>query len=281
MADPVQIMGNIASVIQVCEKLNAICSVYIQNMSDARAQAVRILDIISGLKSVLQCLKHVAERRADEPASRQLFQSMERPLTICLKLLNDIDRELETGKLSVWQSITWARKSQMISRILDTIEKQKATLMLALGTGKIEAILAIQQDVSDLRELHNELHNDHIRFTKQECIFRWLRRTDPSKIHDAARQKRQEGTGKWFTISEEFKSWIERPDTSIWLHGIPGSGKTILCSTIIDYILESICTPESGKYCLFFYFDFHDEYEFYKRILVGSMYRLVQHTTSL
>jgi DNA replication protein DnaC len=68
---------------------------------------------------------------------------------------------------------------------------------------------------------------------------------DPSTNHNAARKKHKPTTGKWFLESEQFVSWMHGRITSIWLHGIPGTGKTILSSTIIDRI-DTSCKPDGG-----------------------------------
>ena len=46
--------------------------------------------------------------------------------------------------------------------------------------------------------------------------------------HDQARQRHVGRTGEWFRGSDDFKSWLRQPNSFIWLHGISGSGKTVL-----------------------------------------------------
>jgi hypothetical protein len=43
----------------------------------------------------------------------------------------------------------------------------------------------------------------------------------------------------------------------LWLQGIPGAGKTILCSTIIHQI-ETFCSTQEDYAYAYFYFDFND-----------------------
>src|SRR6202035_2231922 len=43
----------------------------------------------------------------------------------------------------------------------------------------------------------------------------------------------------------------------MWLHGIPGAGKTILCSTIIEHI-KALHPIQSANRYAYFYFDFND-----------------------
>ena len=85
-------------------------------------------------------------------------------------------------------------------------------------------------------------------------MINWLSPCDPSKNHAAARERYVEGTGLWLIESNGFACWKAGTKRSMWLHGIPGAGKTILCSTIIEDILNS----QSDIECVYFYFDFND-----------------------
>ena len=62
------------------------------------------------------------------------------------------------------------------------------------------------------------------------------------------------GTGRWFIESNEFSCWKAGLKRSLWLHGIPGAGKMVLCSTIID----EIYSLQSDIECVYFDFDFND-----------------------
>ena len=53
-----------------------------------------------------------------------------------------------------------------------------------------------------------------------EKINQWLAAPLPSLNHNTAMQKRQPGTGEWFTQSKEFADWKIRASSFIWLHGI-------------------------------------------------------------
>ena len=43
----------------------------------------------------------------------------------------------------------------------------------------------------------------------------------------------------------------------MWLHGIPGCGKSILSSTVLEDLFE-LCQPQPGHVVVYFYFDFSD-----------------------
>jgi Cdc6-like AAA superfamily ATPase len=85
-------------------------------------------------------------------------------------------------------------------------------------------------------------------------IYRWLSPSDPSTNFNKALQQRQEGTGLWLLQSSLFTKWHSQPNSFLWLHGIPGCGKTILSSTIIEHLVDT----RPDQLLLYFYFDFTD-----------------------
>ncbi|KAI5239326.1 Pfs, NACHT and ankyrin domain protein [Aureobasidium subglaciale] len=85
-------------------------------------------------------------------------------------------------------------------------------------------------------------------------IMKWLDPSAPSTNYNKALQLGTEGTGIWFTHGDAFRQWKERPKAFLWLHGIPGCGKTVLSSTIIEYIMQET----DGQVLLYFYFVFND-----------------------
>lgn len=89
-------------------------------------------------------------------------------------------------------------------------------------------------------------------------ILRWLSSPDPSTNHNAARAKHEPTTGDWFLRSQDFSSWRSGLGQCMFLHGIPGCGKSILCSTIIED-LKHRRDQCSGSDLIYFYFDFNQE----------------------
>jgi predicted ATPase len=83
----------------------------------------------------------------------------------------------------------------------------------------------------------------------------WLSPPDPSTNRNAAKEKRQEGTGNWFVTSTAFLEWKFGSRQHLWLHGLAGCGKTVLTSTILDHLHDA--RPDSCV-CLDFFFDFRE-----------------------
>lgn len=85
-------------------------------------------------------------------------------------------------------------------------------------------------------------------------IEKWLAPPNPSTNHNAAKDRHLEGTGQWFLESGEFATWSTSPSSTLWIHGIPGCGKTILSSTVIQHLHHTV----EMKDLIYFFFDFSD-----------------------
>jgi hypothetical protein len=93
--------------------------------------------------------------------------------------------------------------------------------------------------------------------TEMAQILQWLVTTDPSLNHHNACELHEEHTGQWLTKSPEYGSWKSGHTRFLWIHGIPGAGKTVLLSYIAEDI-KAFCenSPSGGLgwgyyYCYF------------------------------
>lgn len=57
---------------------------------------------------------------------------------------------------------------------------------------------------------------------------------------------RHGNTGAWFLQSSEFQSWIQHKNQILLCSGIPGSGKTVLASMIVQYLLDQCKSHENS-----------------------------------
>lgn len=91
---------------------------------------------------------------------------------------------------------------------------------------------------------------------KLRRIRTWLSPQDPSNNHNTAVSLCQEGTGQWFLRGEAFQRFKRGETSFLWLNGLPGWGKTILSSSIIENLKKDPSMEPLRQ--LYFYFDFND-----------------------
>lgn len=86
-------------------------------------------------------------------------------------------------------------------------------------------------------------------------ILDWLTPIDYGPKQSDYIRRRQMGTGQWLLDTEIFKSWRDTSNQTLFCPGIPGAGKTIITSIVIDSLVaEFQDRPSTGVayvYCDF------------------------------
>ena len=84
----------------------------------------------------------------------------------------------------------------------------------------------VQEGVNELlRGQHDQEH---------DTILNWLTRIDYAPQQNDYIRRRQPGTGQWLLDSAEFQTWLYTSKQTLFCPGIPGAGKTILTSIVIN-----------------------------------------------
>ncbi|KAH9169628.1 hypothetical protein EDB89DRAFT_1908398 [Lactarius sanguifluus] len=109
----------------------------------------------------------------------------------------------------------------------------------------------------------------------RESLRKWQSPSDPSMNHVIASYCQHEGTAEWFCKGNIFEEW-KATGSLLWIHGKPGSGKSILCNLRLprsSAIINDIATlHEAGSaYMAYFYFDFRDVDKQSRRDLLRSL----------
>ena len=93
---------------------------------------------------------------------------------------------------------------------------------------------------------------------KRQEIYRWLHHTDPSTLHYRAQKNYESDTGSWILRSPEWTMWLEAKERCLWIHGIPGAGKTVLMSFLIEHIKQQLSQSQKEKRALVYYYFYYD-----------------------
>ncbi|KAK0308799.1 hypothetical protein LTR01_004678 [Friedmanniomyces endolithicus] len=130
----------------------------------------------------------------------------------------------------------------------------------------------VKQIVEDTRFVADSTRNAEIKS--------WLAPVDVSTNYNEARTQHHLGTGRWFLESEEYAQWKTHDKGVLWLHGIPGCGKTIMSSSVIEDLRTA--GESSKRVVLYFFFDANDSakqsVDKMVRSLVFQLYRHAEST---
>lgn len=65
-------------------------------------------------------------------------------------------------------------------------------------------------------------------------ILNWLTPVDYTSQQNDYHERRQTGTGQWLLDSIEYRTWLKTARQTLFCPGIPGAGKTILTSVVVE-----------------------------------------------
>lgn len=88
-------------------------------------------------------------------------------------------------------------------------------------------------------------------------VLEWLTPTDYATQQRDHLRRRHAGTGQWLLDSDVFGSWLSEPGQTLLCPGIPGAGKTIMASIVIDDLPQRFSGREDVGLA-YIYFNFKD-----------------------
>jgi hypothetical protein len=104
---------------------------------------------------------------------------------------------------------------------------------------------------------------------RRKQILRWLSDHEFETRHRRASALRNSMTCRWLLETPQFQALMHSQSTCLWLHGMAGSGKTILASSVIDHLLSS---PATDGYTLaYFYCDATDSESQRPEVVLGTL----------
>ena len=154
------------------------------------------------------------------------------------------------------------KASSSINRVLDAVsslaELQKS--MASLG----ETVQNIERIALESREQESQESKER----KKQEVLQWLSRLNfrPKQLDTLSR--RTPSTGEWLLVEKKFKSWVDGGGPScLFCSGIPGAGKTVLTSLVIDHLESRIAAIKPIVAYIFF------DYKYQERQTVTAILR--------
>ena len=248
MADPLSIIGGIAAIVQISTTVVSL----IKSAKDASGDRQKILAEINATTALCQTLNDYAEINGTEcwaETFKTLNQTENGPLSQFKQCLDYLHKKLNTRGAT----LKWPFNKQSVQEILLTIERQKSLINVALANDNLHLSAAIHNELKGVVKSIEGLRINQYRDKRQNALSQ-LTTIDFEASHADIASRRANLTGGWFLESAHFTSWHNHGLSSIlWCPGIPGSGKTILSSLVIDnFRAETAKNPSiglAGIYC--------------------------------
>ncbi|KAJ7593584.1 hypothetical protein C8J56DRAFT_1160444 [Mycena floridula] len=115
---------------------------------------------------------------------------------------------------------------------------------------------------------------------KRQQFLNWISKLDFEATQNETFAKHTAGTGDWFLRHQDFVDWKDGKTRFLWCPGIPGAGKTILSSIIVEHLRSAILQPKIAVICI--YCDYKRQEEQTPTQLLGIILKqLVQQHSSI
>jgi len=107
------------------------------------------------------------------------------------------------------------------------------------GLVSLDTVALGRQILKEVEE-HRRQYEQHRKEEHRKQVIAWLtpKGTLPSDVFTHHIRHPEAGTGQWFLDCEEFRSWVAGENESIFCHGIPGAGKSMMETIVNQHLRE-------------------------------------------
>ncbi|KAJ6530005.1 ankyrin repeat-containing domain protein [Mycena vulgaris] len=261
-------IGVIASILQLVDAV-ATAGTMLKDLCDASEQQGQLLFEINSLQPLLSALQ---ERLVSNSASIASL-SINDALFAFEDTMRRCSMKLQAGGVfsQVTKPISWALWDKKEAKAdLEKVERFKSLLNTWL-TMDIWDLAQQHDNILTSLELSAREQRQHINDTERTAILEWMSPVNSFERQADVFSTWQPGTGRWFLASPEFREWENAAGTTLWCHGMPGAGKTVLASLVVNHLEHRAQEENIGVACMYLN---HKEIETHTpRNLLGCLWR--------
>jgi hypothetical protein len=265
MTDPFSVATGIAGLISLGIQVTGSLVKFYTSYKGQDSDVTRTTEKLESLLHTFQFLDATLQSRTFRPDEVDLIKNIESSIHKCDDLIQELKQECEKfdkasingikGTIKVaGRRAAYPFRQSTLQKLDEDISEIRDNLSLALEVLQLRDHKSTQNDITELKSLVEIVRASQISSTIRD----WLKAPDATVNHNAACAKRHPGTGMWFIKGHIFTTWLTQDRSFLWLNGFAGCGKSVLCSTAIQYTFR-YKRSDRGVAIAFFYFTFNDE----------------------
>ncbi|KAM0810010.1 hypothetical protein AB5N19_10357 [Seiridium cardinale] len=253
-------VGTILAIVQIADRVIGLCKYWIETIRDAPSDLRSILLETSMLQATFKNIEFLAT--CGDALSTTISDMLDPngPIEHCRKVLmeltnlippevvlaahNSMSRKERTKMMLA--RLAWPLRENKAHKLLQELGRFKTTIGLALTTQSAQDIQAVKTNTVQMLNMLSDNHRHE--------FYRWLERTDPSSLHNRSLRLVEDGTCTWILRSPDWSDWLAKRFRCIWLHGIPGAGKTILASYLVNTVKDHCNKATTSKLAFAYYY---------------------------
>ncbi|KAF7960203.1 hypothetical protein EAE96_001801 [Botrytis aclada] len=226
-------IGNMLTTIVLAKKMR-------KDFADAPSQFKDIYLEVRSLSIVLHDLLSLPDLNAKQKSElkeiidscRDVLKKLQQTLSTYGELKSD-SRGVGYKAKRIWKQFQW--EPDDIKELRSHITTNVTLLSAFLGILSDKTLHEIK---SSANQFHERLDDRELSKESSVKILNWLTLIDyTSQQHDFITQ-RQADTGQWLLDSSVFTEWVNSDKQKLFCPGIPGAGKTILASIVVEELVN-------------------------------------------
>ena len=283
MADPISVSASIAGLITITDTVFSRTFKYVKSVKGAPNEVSSLALALGALSGILHNLHLVASQLEGEPFDTAIQVNH---VYSCIQTVEKVEKILDkfqssparSQNMETMKRLKWPFSVSEAKTLCAEIEGHKTTLSLALNVDSMAGLLQslsrqkdLQNGIDDIKSQLRLKHAAETRIAVREerrKVLNWIQPYDPHENHGMSLKLRHPGTGLWFIESDEFKAWLNCSSAKLWCYGIPGAGKTVLASSVIQ---EALGRSSPNTAVAFFYCDYKNATTQDPRNILGSL----------
>ncbi|KAJ7906038.1 hypothetical protein B0H13DRAFT_2194496, partial [Mycena leptocephala] len=248
--DPFSLVTGLAGLVSLAAQLGSSLAAFQHSYRGARESYARLASELAAVVSTLSMLQIHIKKGLNIGAAMLLQE----PVDQCAVALAKIREECLPNKpMSKRRRWVWAYSDER--RVLDFItllERYKGMFNVALNLDLSDQVDRLQLGISQLL-VGQELDRQDAAAAKNDDqlskILEWLKPFNMKARLETILQLRQPGTCQWVLDSTVLKGWEKSTSGSLlWLQGIPGNGKTVISSVLMDHLVKQCSRDDAVLY---------------------------------
>ncbi|KAF4965115.1 hypothetical protein FSARC_7054 [Fusarium sarcochroum] len=252
--DPLSVSASVAGLVTLADLVFRATLKYSKSVRGAPKEVKDLLNEIKDLSLLLHNLSMVAFGLELQP-DPQSGAMPPKPYHLheCRQLLRRLEEGLPKfegqSSLDKLQSrLKWPFSTSETKEMLHAVSRHKQTINIALAAdsvSKLQLCLTRQEETGKgIQQLEREVRKVQDIQTrislnqKRKDILNTFIKANPRNEFEINKSLRHPMTALWLTESTDFEDWFSTQQARIWCSGIPGAGKSVIASAIIDECLQ-------------------------------------------
>ena len=265
----VGLAASLASLLEISGKIVTAGYGYISKVAHAPSRMRMVLSEVSSMDLVLGRLEECSVHQSASGGTSILYTLFRNGVfKDCAKVLKKIDGTVQTCMAeseaqsskrevkAIVKRVVWPMKEKETEEILRHLDRLRSILSDAIAQDSAASLHRLESSTQELHQTTTKMANSHLHAELMAWVCPY--HIDPFDNYSAALKRRQPGTGSWLVTSDDFNTWLQCDHGLFWLRGLPGCGKTVLTSTVVEHIQRSLVPKNIGVALAYFYIDYRD-----------------------